>query len=275
MLTRTWLVSRTAIGLIDGYTGSNTLTKSAFDVPTTAETGVPAPGWVTQRTASFTAYGSASAKGSLLYAIAHHRIPPGTKYLLYDDEHWPLTPRSEQRDPALYMINFVEAAHTAGYKVILAPAIDLTRAMPCYKSSDNASVNYVKDCSIPKLVGLASPDVYEVQAQLYEMNTTFGVLCDCYDWLVTQSVLESRASSPVHTLLLTVIAGLSTNQNGNVATPQILKQDTDNTTPANLAAAVNGYWLNVPKKSKACPHCVPGGAPQVAVGYLELLGYSS
>jgi hypothetical protein len=274
-VTRTWMVSSTSVRLINSFTGGTNLAKSAFDLPTTVETGLPASGWVTERTATFTAYGPATTSGSLLYALAHKRIAAGTKYLLYDNEDWSLTPRNERSDPSMYMIDFVEAAHAAGYKAILAPAIDLARSMTCYKTADDAAVNYVQNCSIPKLAGVAKPDIYEVQAQLYEADASLGVLCDCYDWLVLQSVLESRAAAPIGTLGLTVIAGLSTNQNGKVTTPQVLQEDTDNTTPANLAAAVNGYWLNVPEKSKACPSCVPGGAPQVAVGYLELLGYSS
>ena len=94
------------------------------------------------------------------------------------------------------------------------------------------------------------------------MNTTFGVLCDCYDWLVTQSVLESRASSPVGTLLLTVIAGLSTNQNGNVSTPQILKQDTGGSVTTISAALVDNPYVETPA---SVPMITKGGLNAVTI----------
>lgn len=269
------MVSRTAIGLIDAYTGNSTLAGAAFDQPTTLETGAPASGWVTRRTVTFTAYGPASAAGSFLFAIAHRSIPAGTADVLYDDEDWSLTPKAEQRDPGTYMRRFVAAAHAAGYAAILAPAVDLARAMPCYRPADSAAVNYVDDCAIPSLVGAAGPDVYEVQAQLYQSDTSLSPLCDCYAWLVLQSVREARLASPAGTALLDVLAGLSTNQAGRVAAPATLETDTSNTSPADVAAAVNGYWLNLPERGTACPQCVPGGAPQVAVAYLESLGYPS
>lgn len=271
--TRSWMVSSGAIGLIDGYTGTATLTTSAFDVSTTEELGQVASGWVTQRTVTFTAYGPASSPRSLLYALAHKRVPAGTRYVLYDDEYWSLTPQDEQRDPGAYMADFVAAAHAAGYRAILAPAIDLARGMSCYKQGDPAAVNYVSNCSIPRLAGEARPDIYDVQAQLYETDTSLAAGCNCYAWLVLESVLEARRASPVGTAMLSVLAGLTTNKGGKVTTAQVLYTDTKNTTPLDAAAAVDGYWLNLPERSGACPQCVPGGAPQVAVGYLHLLGY--
>ncbi len=61
-------------------------------------------------------------------------------------------------------------------------------------------------------------------------------------------------------------------EEGNRAesTGQTLYTDTLNTD-----GSADGYWLNVPEQGTACPNCVPGGAPQVAVSYLDLLGYSS
>jgi len=68
---------------------------------------------------------------------------------------------------------------------------------------------------------------------------------------------------------LDVRAGLSTNPSGHVSTGQTLFTDTLNT-----QGSVDGYWLNVPQRGTACPSCVPDGAPQVAVSYLHLLGYT-
>src|SRR5437016_4316780 len=81
-----WIISSRAISLIDGYTGSGTLTTSAFNAPSTEETGTPAHGWVTQRTASYTFYGPVSKQSSFLYALRHHTVPAGTSYVMLDME---------------------------------------------------------------------------------------------------------------------------------------------------------------------------------------------
>lgn len=261
-----WMISRTAVGLIDAYTHNGKLTANAFDNSSTLEIGSRPASWASESTVTYTAYGPATAASSFQYAIAHGRVPHGAAYVMYDDENWSLTPRIEQMSPGEYMAAFVSLAHQHGYKAVLAPAIDLARAMACYKSSDSPWVNYVTDCDLPKLVAGAGADAYEIQSQLYESDTPLGVECGCYEWLVTQAAAQARSGAP----LLEILAGLSTNQSGAVSTPQSLYDDTMHT-----QASTNGYWLNVPSRSTACPQCVPGGAPQVAVGYLKLLGYSS
>jgi hypothetical protein len=258
------MISRTAIGLINGSAGGTALTTSAFDVASTLQSGTRQRGWVTQPTLTFTAFGPAGVRSSLEYAIDNHVIPADVTYLVYDDEDWPLTPVDEREDPARYMADFVTLAHAHGYKAVLAPAVDLARAMGCYDPSAEPWVDYVTDCDLPGLAGAAHPDAYEIQAQLYESGTPLGVGCGCYSWLVTESALEARQRTP----LLEVLAGLTTNQSGAVSTAQDLYDDTVDT-----QASTNGYWLNVPQRGPACPSCTKGGAPQIAVGYLEMLGY--
>jgi hypothetical protein len=263
--TSNWMISSTAIGLIDGYTGSSTLSTNAFDVVSTIQIGTPPAGWVTARAATYTFYGPVSKKSSFLYALKHHLVPAGTAYVMLDMESWSLTPHPEQVTPKVYMEEFVGAAHKNGYKAVLAPSIDLTKGMTCYKSSDPAWMNYLSDCAVPGLVGAAAPDVYEVQSQSLEANTSANSNCGCFQWFVDQAVAQARAVVAG----LDVRAGLSTNPSGHVSTGQTLYTDTLNT-----EAAADGYWLNVPQQGTACPNCVPGGAPQVAVQYLNLLGYT-
>jgi hypothetical protein len=171
-VTPKWLVSRTAIDLVDGYVGNSTLATNAFDVPSTLETGSVAAGWVSQPTRSFDAYGPATTPGSFLYAIANHTIPAGTTYVLYDDESWSTTPGEEQQVPAAAMSLFVLTAHANGYKAILAPALDLTTKMSCHVAGEPAWENYLDSCDVPALVGAAAPDVYEIQAQTLDTDTS-------------------------------------------------------------------------------------------------------
>jgi hypothetical protein len=261
-----WMINSSAIGLINGYTGNGTLTTNAFDVATTIEVGTPAAKWVSQSTATFTFYGPVSKKSSFLYAVKHHLVPKGTVYVLLDMESWSLTPHSEQVTPKVYLREFVSAAHKDGYEAIVAPSLDLTTGMSCSKSADPSWKNYLEDCSVPTIVANADPDVYDVQSQSFEANTSANSDCECFAWFVDQAASQAHADVPA----LDVRGGLSTNPSGQVSSGQTLYTDTINTD-----SAVDGYWLNVPQKSGACPSCVASGAPRVAVAYLEQLGYTS
>lgn len=259
----TWMVRSTAVNLLDNYLGNGILAENAFDVPSTLETGAPHD-WLSQDVQTFTAYGPATAPGSLLYALDNGKVPAGVSYLLYDDEAWSATPLAEQEDPAAYMSLFVDAAHAFGYQAILAPAVDLATAMPCYDAQDADWANYLTDCSIPLLAAASGTDVYEVQAQRFEDDTSPGSGCGCYAWFVDEAARQAAAADP----LVEVLAGLASDHSGVVSTPQDLYADTVAT-----EGQVDGYWLNVPSQSGACPTCTPGGAPQVAAAYLWLLGY--
>lgn len=260
-----WMIAKTAIGLVNAYTGNGTLTTNAFDVPSTAEIGGRPAGWVSQPTATYQYYGPKSKTSSFLYAVDHGKVPSGTVDVIFDIESWSLTTNAEQVNPKKYLSEFVATAHAHGYKAILAPALDLTNAMvPCKNSADPSWSKYLTACSIPTVAAAAHPDVYEIQAQSYEDGTGAGTGCACYAWFVDQAAAAASAVVPG----LDVRAGLSTNHSGTVSSGANLYADTQAT-----LGSVDGYWLNVPSKGTACPSCVPGGAPQVAVSYLELLGY--
>ena len=259
-----WIISSHAIGLIDGYTGATTLTTNAFNVTSTAEIGRPANGWASKRTATYTFYGPVSKSSSFLYALKHGTVPEGTVYVMLDMESWALTPHPEKVSPKVYLREFVTTARQHGYSTILAPSIDLTKGMACAKTADPAWRNYLTNCTVPKIVAQANPDVYEVQSQQYEANTSGASNCGCFAWFVGQAAAQARNVIAG----LDVRAGLSTNPSGHVSTGQTLYADTLNTD-----GSVDGFWLNVPEQSTTCPNCVSGGAPQVAVSYLELLGY--
>lgn len=256
------MISEEAIRVVDAYAGSDDLTDAAFDSPTTDVIGKSPKSWVNVRSITFKAYGPASDPASLLYALQNGTIPAGTSEVVYDDEDWSLTPADEQQDPGPYMADFVEAAHAAGYKAVLAPAIDLTTAMACNKPTQPAWENYLYNCDIPKLAAQAGADVFDIQAQRFENDTSEGTGCSCYAWVVGRADAEAKAVDAG----IEVLAGLSSDQDGVASSPQILYTDTVDTD-----SAVSGYWLNVAQQSSYCPDCVAGGDPQVLVGYLQLL----
>jgi hypothetical protein len=261
-----WLISGKAIGLIDGYVGNNSLTVAAFDVPSTLETGTVSSGWVTQRTRTFDAYGPVTNSSSLLYALANHTLG-NVSSVLYDNERWAMTPSNEQQDPGTYMADFVSTAHANGLRAILAPSLDLTSKMTsCDVSSEPSWENYLTSCDLPALVGAAAPDVYSIQAQSLQNDTSSSSNCGCYGWFVDQAATQSQAVNPIGE----VLGGLSTNPEGATTSGATMYADTTAT-----LGAVSGYWLNVPEQSTFCPTCQPGGAPGVGVDYLALLGYTA
>jgi hypothetical protein len=263
-ITPNWMVANSAITLVNGYLGNGTLTKSAFDVATTLETGAPASGWTVRRVAKFQAYGPATTAGTFLNAIANHTIPTGTTYVAYDNENWSLTPLNEQQQPGTYMTDFVSTAHANGYKAILMPSTNLTTSMTCNVSTAASWKNYLTNCKIPALVAAAHPDVFEIQAQRFENSTATTTNCACFSWFVSQAVSAAIAVAPIGEL----VAGLSTNPDGLATTPQNLYTDTVNT-----RSVVSGIWLNAPVRGSACPSCSLTGNPEVAANYLWMLGY--
>lgn len=120
-----------------------------------------------------------TAPSSFLYAVDNGKVPAGTVYVIFDVESWSLTTHSEQVNPGKYMEEFVVTAHQHGYKAILAPSLDLTTITPCGKSS-SPWVNYLTDCALPTLVANDHPDVYAIQSQSDENDTTAGSNCACY-----------------------------------------------------------------------------------------------
>jgi hypothetical protein len=264
LIATNWLVSHGAINLINSWWGNDSLATEAFDRSGTRVMYGPPQGWLSEATASFDAVGPVTYRGSFLYDLSHGLIPAGTKAVLLDLEDWSLSQKDEERDPGYFMDEFVAKAHLHGYQAILAPGVDLTRAMRCENPRRPSYVNYLLDCQLPRLVGQAGPDVYMIQAQAFENRTSLGSNCYCYSWFVATAAAEARRAR--HDLA--VFATLSSDPEGRRTTPQTLYTDT-----IHSRATVSGYALNVPRRSTACPSCALDGAPDVAAEYLYMLGY--
>src|SRR4029077_19351338 len=104
---------------------------------------------------------------------------------------------------------------------ILAPAVDVTKNMPCYNANQTDWHNYLIDCNIPQLSAAAQPTIYEVQAQRFESNASGGSQCDCYQWFVDTAEQKAASALPG----LTVFAGISSNHSGILATGAQLATD--------------------------------------------------
>jgi hypothetical protein len=166
-------------------------------------------------------------------------IPASVHWLMYDNEHWSLTPANEQADPVRYEQLFARLAHDHGYQVILAPAQDL---VPGFSSSAFQSGQSAWQAYLSMGLATASAqygDIYEIQAQPYEIGIYRSQ--DAYAKFVAAAAAQARAANPN----IVIYAGLSTQR---VTSPSELVQDYMAT-----RTLVDGYWMNIPQHNQPGP----------------------
>ena len=169
---------------------------------------------------------------ALRKAIAAHRIAPTTHWVMYDNERWPATARHEQQHPWRYEALFAAFAHRHGYRVILAPALDLVFGFgPSGPPPATPTWRRYLSLHLPAASARAA-DIYEIQAQGNEAPVFRSG--GFFRQFVRAAVAQARAANP----RVVVFAGLST---GRAGTPAQMVYDF-------LAARtmVAGYWLNIP-----------------------------
>lgn len=186
-------------------------------------------------------------------AIVSHRLVPGTRAVIYDDEDWTLTPRDQQLHPARYYHEAAAVAHRHGLLLIATPATDLVNALAPGTPNGQKYSEFLK-------LGIAAAaacdtDVYKIQAQGSEEARS------TYRQFVRAAGAQARRAHPGVELL----AGISTNPSGRMETPSVLFNAVQAT-----RSIVAGYWLNDPANGKACPKCT-GPYPQIAVAFLQML----
>jgi hypothetical protein len=172
-------------------------------------------------------------------AFAAHTIPAEAEAILYDNERWPGTPVSEQRQPFSYVQRAEALVHDHGLTFISTPAPDLSTTLnPGHHGNYSGYLN-------ERLATLARyADIFDVQAQHAGPPASYAAFARA-------AVAQARAANRHAFILL----GITTN--GETA------QDLISEVTATRAIA-DGYWLNI-----------IGGNPgvQTAVPVLQALGY--
>lgn len=174
-------------------------------------------------------------EANLARAIAKKTIKPDTKAILYDNEHWPLTPSNEQANPLLYYQKAAALIHASGYIFIGTPVSKTDPAI------DDQIAPYV--------------DVLDIQSQYDQaaMNA------------YTSHVLPIAQAARKTNAKLIILSGLSTNPPAGIPTVQQLVDDAQ-----AVNSVVQGYWLNIPAPGKACPKC-QAPQPQIGIQFLNSL----
>jgi hypothetical protein len=270
----TWLVTLNAIDLIRAQDGGAALVNAHFDNDHTyvlgglADAGDVPPHAVIA--ASFTTYGAFDAvcgdAGTKHLGGLHAALSAGLDRkvgaVVYDNEHWCLTPPNEQQAPAAYEALAAADVHASSRTYPLTylstPATDLVRAIePRYTGPTYPE--YLR-------LGLAREaarvaDVFDIQSQGSIPAVGTGGGLSTFTSFVTDAAAQARdASSHV-----TIVAGLSTNACGGDPSSYTLCQAVMQT-----RGAVGGYWLNIPSPGDACPCCGASRA-DIAVNLLKQL----
>ena len=162
-------------------------------------------------------------------AISANSIPSYVKAILYDNEHWSLTPLIEQQNIVAYYQKAYTLAHSHGLLLIATPGDQKI---------------------IPQIAPFA--DVVDIQAQEIQANV------QTYINLVGPIAQQAKQTNP-HII---VLSGLSTNPRAGDPTPQQLLAIAQ----ATYGTVVQGWWLNIPKPSTSCPLCNPP-MPDTAISF--------
>lgn len=244
----TWIVNQRAVSLLRGAGLTQRQAQQLFGnrgtFLVTSAGGSSGVSGAT-RTATFTSYAALRA------TLTGKGLPPGTGAVLYDNEHWSLTPPAEQRNPAKYEALAAALVHARHLLFVSTPGTTLTDMLAPGNSDHYAA--YLA-------LGLASSaaryaNVIDIQAQGSETDLARYVA------FVRAAAAQAHRANP----RVAVLAGISTNPSGQ------------RVTSTQFAAAVFavrpfvvGFWLNIPAAGTACPRCGTP-QPQVAMPLLRSL----
>ena len=240
----TWLLTRAALAQLS----TDPVVRAGLQRSPVDE--ILQPGQVPLPGLDATIVGAFPAVAALEAALAGHRLPAGTRAVLYDPEVWSFTPAAEQRDPVQAATTAAALAHAHGLQLIVAPALNLTTVL----APGSSAPRWQRFLDLQLAARIARiTDVLDLQAQSLERSPA------SYANFVREAAAQARSANPG----VTVLAGLSANPPGPAVDSQQL-------TSAILASwpAVDGYWLNLPGRGPQCPTCNPA-RPAVGIGALR------
>jgi hypothetical protein len=248
-----WIISGSTLtrlrsGDATGSTAGLFDTPNAYVITGPQHWAVP-DGWSCTPTASFTSY------TALRSALNNGTLDPRIKAVLYDNEHWSLTPSAEQNDPAHYDQLAAQLVHRHHLLFLAAPATDLVNVLSPATAAGSGHFQAFLNLGLAGAIA-RDADVLDLQAQGAEADP--GLFAS----FVADAAAQARKANPN----VKVLAGISTNPSGKTVTAAAIDQAAQ-----AVRANVDGYWLNDPAASAACPACA-GPYPQVALAALRGLG---
>lgn len=215
------------------------LVRHFFNTPRTFITGASATTLQTLGLPAAIPTASFTSETALAHAVKQRRLPFGTRAVVFDDEHWNLTPRGQQLSPALYYQRAAKVAHQHSLLLIAAPAPNVIQARH-RKASGSALYTAFLDRGIA--AGAARyADVYDIQGQGLEAQRS------PYASFVQSAAFQAAQANPGVELL----AGISADPPGRQRPLGVLLGAVGGSGPA-----VSGYALSVPAANRGCAACV-------------------
>lgn len=186
--------------------------------------------------------------GSTLESLAGYTQPT---LILYDQEGWDLTPRRERATPW----DFVGRAAllVRDGSVALGAAPSLTLAQGLLPQAGSAERAYLDSGLIERMAPAVT--LFHIQSQRLERRP------EAYASFVKEVAGRARAANPQ----VMVTAGVSTNPTGAEVFLEQLLHCIELT-----SRDVDGFWVNVPRPGRRCPHCRPEN-PALATALLNRL----
>jgi len=159
-------------------------TPSAFGAGASTTQSPMQSGYATTPVLDYTSYAKFASD------VANRAITYPYKWVMYDPENWTSTPVSEQQDPVTYLRKFGQLAHANGFKVIMAPARDLSSVQGSLypqQKGESSDQWYVR-VGIPSTAAKYG-DILLVQDEYNAPNLTE------YDWLYNTAAVQARGAS--------------------------------------------------------------------------------
>jgi hypothetical protein len=238
-----WVIGAGALARLDA-TDSGT-SSYFFDSPRTFVTGASSDTVSALSVPAAIPTASFASETALASAVESGALPPGTRAVVLDLEHWARTPITEQLHPGEYYSLAAQVAHLNGLLLIADPASNLAFAR---SPKLQPSLQYVKFIQQRIAASAArSADVYEIDAR---GPTPSGSV---YTAFVQAAAAQALAASPDTTLLATLASG---PRRPALRSPA-------NLLDAALAApgVVSGFQLNDLRPGGGCARCsVPPAA---------------
>jgi hypothetical protein len=245
-----WVISAGALTALEA--SDSATAAHFFDTPRTFVTGASASSLAALSVPAAIPTSSFTSEEALAAAVSGGALPPGTRAVVLDLEHWQRTPIAEQRHPGQYVKLAAQIAHQAGLLLVADPATNLVLARA---PNTRLGEQYAKFISLRIAASAARyADVYEIDAR---GSATSGPL---YASFVQAASAQALSTGPDVTLLASLSSG-----SGHGVLAQRRRS------PAHLLNAalatrslVSGYQFNDLRGGGRCAGCTMSPAAMAA-----------